>query len=94
MTLRCKEGDLAIVVNDMEHPWNNGALVKVLRRADRSEYTVPVDWDCEAVTTIRTDGFTYSPGEADIGFRDRELRPIRDPGPDAVDETLRELETT
>jgi hypothetical protein len=90
--MNCKPGDLAVVVNDLDNPRNNGALVKVVCRADRAEYDAPIDWDCEAVSTIimERDGvvFRADSGEGEFGYQDLELRPIRDPGEDAKDETL------
>lgn len=91
MTLRCRPGDLAMVVNDIEEPKNNGALVQVIERADRSFYDIPVDWECRAVSAIKFCGSVHPPGTDGFGYRDRELRPLRDPGDDAVDEILRPL---
>lgn len=78
--MRCKPGDLAIVVNDFEVPENNGALVKVLARARPEDFEpgTNIDWECEAVSTILfPDGSFGLPGNTECGFRDRELRPLR-----------------
>lgn len=87
--MRCKPGDLAIVVNDIEAPINNGALVRVLKRADPEEYNVPeIEWECQAISTIGYGGggVAAHPGEDGVGYRDRELHPLR---PSAKqDETL------
>ncbi len=39
------------------------------------------------------EGFMSAPPGDSIAFSDADLRPIRDPGPDAVDETLQRLGT-
>ena len=77
--MRCKPGDLAIVVNDIEMPINNGALVRVLKKADPDDYNCPeIEWECEALSTIRHDcGYVVQPGEDGVGYRDRELRPLK-----------------
>ena len=86
--MRCKPGDLAIVVNDIEMPQNNGALVRVLCRARPENYlNMQAEWDCEALSTIRIDGYpSILPGGTGFGYRDRELRPLRPD--DGQDETL------
>lgn len=77
MKLNCKPGDLAIIVvpkgiSGSEHA---GKIVRVttLRLAD--------SWNYEP-SLPRLDGGFY------LGIVDEYLRPIRDPGDDAVDETL------
>lgn len=87
--MNCRPGDLAFVVNDLEAPWNNGALVRVVERAPVDH--APFEWQCCALTTIHFPGFVYRPGEDGFQYRDLELRPIRDPGEDAQDETLQWL---
>lgn len=87
--MRCRPGDLAMVVDDHEEPANNGGLVRVLRRADPGDYHSPVDWHCTALSHLRMPLFASSvvvePGHV-VGYRDVELRPLRgDPG---RDETL------
>lgn len=88
MTKRCKVGDIAIVVNDMEMPINNGAMVKILRTANPDDYEIEeICWECEALSVIQHDcGYIAYPGDDGVGYRDRELRPIRDS--DREDETL------
>ncbi len=86
--MRCKAGDLAVVVNDPESPRNNGKLVKIEGRADDNE--APFDWECTPLSTM----YFLVGGRVDAGevgcalFRDSELRPLRDPGDDVRDETL------
>lgn len=77
--MRCKPGDLAIVVNDIEMPCNNGALVRVLKKADPEDYDCPeINWECQALSTIRYDcGETALPRQDGVGYRDLELRPLR-----------------
>ena len=77
--MRCKPGDLAIVVNDIEMPCNNGALVRVLKKADPDDYDcLEINWECEALSTILHDcGAVALPGQDGVGYRDRELRPLR-----------------
>jgi hypothetical protein len=94
--MNCKPGDLAIVVQDFENPENVGALVRVVSRADPNDYDSDIDWDCDALSVISGprsftgEWFTAVPGSSDseFGYRDCELRPLRDPGDDATDETL------
>lgn len=91
--MRCKVDDLCVVVNDLEEPRNNGGLVHIVRSATPRGWTWPVDWECTAVSTIRYgDRITFHPGQGTFGYRDCELRPIRDPGDDAVDQTLEWLD--
>lgn len=88
--MRCKVGDLAIVINDWENSGNNGALVNVVRRASRDDYKLaPVDWECTAVSTVVLQGEIFQSGEGWFGYRDSELRPIGNPGPEEVDEISR-----
>jgi len=83
--MNCKPGDLAVLIRvlDSEFNPNIGRIVEVLHRAP--------DLDGEPAWTCRMVG---SPGHTEIGAsqqadaRDRNLRPIRDPGNDAVDQTL------
>lgn len=86
--MNCTPGDLAIVVNDIEMPCNNGALVKVVRKADPEDYDIPdICWECEALSTIIHEcGYVAHPGDDGVGYRDRELRPLRDHN--GEDETL------
>lgn len=72
--LRCKPGDLAVVIAALGSKTSNiGKIVRVVRR-----HSAQLDWEW----VIEFDGREY------VGA-DRWLRPIRDPGEDATDEMLR-----
>lgn len=87
--LRCEPGVLAIVINDLDQPRNNGKMVRVIRRADQNHYYVEVDWGCECLQDmVDCDGPITRAGTLRWGYRDSELLPIRDPDQDATDETL------
>ncbi len=83
--MNCKQGDLAVLIRVVSPHCNPnlGRFFEVLR---------PTVLDGEPAWTIRIVG---TPGVNDQGHelregkaRDRSLRPIRDPGDDAQDETL------
>ena len=79
--MRCEPGDLAVIVRSHDHR-NIGKIVLVLRPYHRAESWWIV---CESVLHgIYSDW----PAEAEIGTFDRFLRRLRDPGDDAVDESL------
>lgn len=90
--MNCKPGDLAMVVKAV-CPENIGLIVKVLRWAP------PIDgmpaWETESdrpsptVCTISPRVSTGMHRVADV--RDAWLRPIRDPGDDAIDEMVQKL---
>lgn len=93
--MRCAPGQLAMVVFGE----NIGAVVRVLR-ASSLERLVQITsgydgrvWDCEALSRLKMwrGGFIQEkdaePG-AHVQFHDAHLRPLRDPGEDARDETL------
>lgn len=85
--LRCKVGDMCIVVNDIEMPCNNGALVEIVRVADPEDFSSPeFQWDCRAISSVRFNGEVFPSGTEGFGYRDRELFPIR-PG-EGEDEML------
>lgn len=83
--MNCKPGDIARVVADCA---NRDALLQVLDSVDCE----PGYWRCKALQSMT--GYlghhmagVYPPGT--IGWeKDINLRPIRDPGDDAKDETL------
>lgn len=76
MKLNCKPGDLAIVVRG--RPTHNlGSVVRVIRLA-QDAWEI---WEYEG-------RLTNTRGGRITGIGDECLRPIRDPGDDAVDETL------
>jgi hypothetical protein len=74
--MNCKPGDLAVVVSTLGYPILNrclGAVVKVVRVSEVRRPFGPM-WDVEHHDMERV--------------ADACLRPIRDPGEDAKDETL------
>ena len=83
--MNCKPGELAVIVKSMAG--NEGKIVRCLRLATKDEvlqtrFTIyPVVWLIDKALPTRLGHL--APLAYDVG-----LRPIRDPGPDAVDETL------
>lgn len=92
--MNCKPGDIAYTVAPYVR-CGRGYVVRVIRRAAEVEvfgparFTQPlggVAWVCEGSVMMDT-GFL----EPMTAIDDSCLRPIRDPGEDAVDETLQRL---
>lgn len=83
--MNCKPGDLAIVVNDIEYPQNNGALLRVVSRLRPSDRH-PFEWRCEPLSTFHFGERVCYPGHGVCVYRDIELKPLRDG--DGQDETL------
>ena len=94
--MNCKPGDLAIVVKGRSGK-NDGKIVRVVRRAANEESiggfvaravgheSTNVSWLCSG------NGLYTGLGEGPLTewvFRDKVLRPIRDPGEDATDEMV------
>jgi hypothetical protein len=75
--MNCKPGDLAIVSGKETLPHLRGRIVTVARCGNL--YGIP-HWQTEP-KFIDRDG-------VEVWFADEDLRPIRDPGDDATDETL------
>ena len=99
MELRCKPGDLAVVVGATIHPSMNGRIVRCIRLLGAQEPIDGVSWKNPnglASWLVSSEGSPMPWGGGPFVMRraiaDRFLRPIRDPGDDAVDETLRQLE--
>lgn len=85
--MQCRPGDLAIVVNDYEHPGNNGALLRIWKPALAGEFEIPADWIGTPLSTFRFGERTIAPGaRATVVYRDAELKPLRDTDED--DETI------
>lgn len=92
--MNCKPGDLAIT-HSMKFAENNNRLVEVLRVADPKDY-VPitggsVSWLVRSTGTPLTETLwsgRRGPKTMERIVCDTRLRPIRDPGQDAQDETL------
>lgn len=94
--VNCKPGDLAFVIDDDYGCKSNiGRIVRVVRAATGRTKKWG-EWDIEPTTP---DFLIYDPklktvsrfadsAWAWIVFPDKDLRPIRDPGEDARDETL------
>lgn len=95
--MNCKPGDLAIVVrsagNDEARTLINqllGKIVRVIRLRPPVDPTCTaiVVWQLEDELTVHFRGMRYQL----TGINDECLRPIRDPGDDAQDETLQWLQ--
>jgi hypothetical protein len=82
---RCKPGELAVIVRcqaeDSKH--HIGKIVRCVR----------LEQTAQGVLGWRTDPLLTTKAGARIGWDDSVLRPIRDPGDDAKDETLSWLPT-
>lgn len=78
--MNCKQGDLAIVVSG-KVPELIGMIIKVSTRCN----VYPNSWDTEPPVF-------YKHYKKPVSFSDATLRPIRDPGDDAQDETLQWLD--
>lgn len=85
--MNCKPGDLAVIVDSSQarSRSNIGLLVSVRELCEGSAR----EWKCDPVPGQRPplngDGH---PIVGWVGVYDRNLHPIRDPGDDAVDQTL------
>ena len=106
--LNCKPGDLAVIVNSRATPENIGKIVRVIRLAVHNEkieghyITLRKDAPAWIVESAGSDlvwrGFLKSDGSQTKhivrirSYADRCLRPIRDPGDDAVDQFARKIE--
>lgn len=90
--MNCKIGDICYVIN-ANNPANNGKIVEIVGFTLQAWGRRQEILDGPFWTTVGASIVNFS-GErgVEVAFRDHQLRPIRDPGPDAVDETLRELE--
>lgn len=95
--MRCRVGDIAVIVGS-GNPQNIGKFVEVLRPSDDSTPEIP-QWECRATTILHGYDFvgnvcmrecTVMPGSL-VDVDDQDLRPIRNPGEDAQDETLQWL---
>ena len=76
--MNCKQGDLAIIVRCTLEPSANGKIVRCV-----SSFVIDghVGWEIDPFVKV-SNGYYSS-------VVDRLLRPIRDPGDDAVDEIVR-----
>jgi hypothetical protein len=97
MSLNCKVGDLAVTVlapHNVPHkhaPGNIGRIVEVLRfvgvhQFPRMVEPTPAVWECRSQTSFID--ATGRPCSGSVLIADANLKPIRDPGDEAVDQTL------
>lgn len=85
--MNCKPGDLAVIVKTIDgFEWALGRIVRCIRRAPPS-FSVSGEYIHDAWYIEEMPG----PGGIYDRVSDHHLRPIRDPGDDAVDEMLRPL---
>lgn len=106
--LNCKPGDLAVIMRSPASPENIGKIVRVLRPAVEGEkiegwrVALRPDFPAWIVESAGSDlvwhGFRLANGKRTVSvvkqraYADYCLKPIRDPGDDAVDETLQPKE--
>lgn len=84
--MNCKPGDLAVVVRSK--CGNEGVILRCIRLSPKSEHKL----DPRHLLVWLTDRDTVDThGGSSPYMPDAYLRPIRDPGDDAVDETLLRL---
>jgi len=87
--MNCKPGDLAVIVRS--RAGNEGRLVTCLRLANKAEAdTAGFAQDAGPIWVVDRQLNTLYGFPATLAH-DNNLRPIRDPGDDAVDETLLRL---
>jgi hypothetical protein len=83
--MRCKAGDLAIVIKDEDFPQNVGLIVKVIGAPNADEYPNHTiehqDWECESSAPIwgwdDAEKTMASVGAGIIAIPDDELQPLR-----------------
>ena len=85
--MRCKMGDLVRVVRPA-YPQNKDRIGTIVDSSNE----FGDDWEVEFPTPVVTTWMGMTSSCRRCWYADSQLEPIRDPGPDAVDETLRELE--
>lgn len=83
--MNCKPGDLAVVVNSKAG--NDGKLVTCIRLARAKILNRNGAFESGPIWEVDKELASFS-GSRDRYIADRQLRPIRDPGEDAQDETL------
>jgi len=100
--LNCKPGDLAVIVRSPASPENIGKIVRVMRTAIEGEQiegwrvALRSDFPAWIVESVGSDlvwhGFRLANGSKTVSivrlraYADYCLKPIRDPGDDAVDQ--------
>jgi hypothetical protein len=93
--MNCKPGDLAVII-DSAHPSNIGVLVVVMEAGEPkhtyiksfARYNGAPRWWCESHRPLQTFRGCQASSATRFIAPDAALRPIRDPGEDAQDETL------
>jgi len=93
--MNCKPGDLAVVIEDRDSPLNVGRLCEVVSAGE--DYGDGLHyWFCRAAgSPMVVQSYTFDnriiPGALSLAqaadLADRDLRPIRDSGDDAADES-------
>lgn len=73
--MKCKPGDLAVIISDPDER-NIGGFVEVVRRAAANEFTGPNDWACRAISPLFGSSYPVPSGET-CGIDDQDLMPIR-----------------
>lgn len=81
--MRCEKDDIAVMVRS-DFPENIGTLYRVIAYQPIRDAG---DWKVKTVSRVQTNCGPVGPGEYVWAF-DTDLRPIRDPGDDAQDESL------
>lgn len=85
MMMKCKPGDLAIIIHDEYFPANIGAHVHVLGKPDINDY-IPVvapwegdEWECQPLNDVWGFASEQKPtyDKEIIALRDKHLHPIR-----------------
>lgn len=83
--MRCKPGDLAVFVRGQ----NVGGMCRVIGPAPAWVTSLDTPgWEVEALSWVTTVAGLRNPPGFKGWTEDRNLRPIRNPGDDAQDETL------
>lgn len=102
MTLRCRPGDLAVIIGRAaEMKASDGRVVEVVHRTPEGRVLMPAGYwslssaDCWLIHLQSPTPIMLRDGSWRMTIYavcpDNRLRPIRDPGDDAVDEMLRPL---
>lgn len=86
--MNCQKGDLAIIVRS--EAGNAGKIVRCLESSLQTFWSIDGSIKTDVAWLVDRDLAGWN-GKVDRLIRDSQLRPIRDPGDDAVDETLLRL---
>ena len=88
--MNCRQGDLAIIVRSWAG--NEGKIVRCVSLSER-EFSYPDGTILKALSWVVARELTGWNGRPATAVPDALLRPIRDPGPDEVDEVIQRLGT-